>query len=116
MRISDWSSDVCSSDLKPGKKTSARSAAAARALLICWRTLPYWGQFGRPLRLLWSIYDQVLSLVAFARHCCFPPDDRSSLRRARQERGGAGKGDGGRQGHFPGGAAQSRSGERRVGK
>src|SRR3546814_9750251 len=86
MRISDWSSDVCSSDLKPGKKTSARSAAAARALLICWRTLPYWGQFGRPLRLLWSIYDQVLSLVAFARHCCFPPDDRSSLRRARQER------------------------------
>src|SRR3546814_1782486 len=88
MRISDWSSDVCSSDL------SARSAAAARALLICWRTLPYWGQFGRPLRLLWSIYDQVLSLVAFARHCCFPPDDRSSLRRARQERGGAGKGDG----------------------
>src|SRR3546814_13807703 len=100
MRISDWSSDVCSSDLEPGKKTSARSAAAARALLICWRTLPYWGQFGRPLRLLWSIYDQVLSLVAFARHCCFPPDDRSSLRRARQERGGAGK----------------RSEERRVGK
>src|SRR3546814_12531033 len=78
---------------------------------MCWRTLPYWGQFGRPLRLLWSIYDQVLSLVAFARHCCFPPDDRSSLRRARQERGGAGNGDGGRQGQFPGGAARSCRGE-----
>src|SRR3546814_1682887 len=38
MRISDWSSDVCSSDLQAGADQIAHEAARRQALLLQWAT------------------------------------------------------------------------------
>src|SRR3546814_9411228 len=58
MRISDWSSDVCSSDLPRGY--AALRAAAERDPLIEWDTHPLEGFESTPIASLCARYDLVV--------------------------------------------------------
>src|SRR3546814_1857599 len=85
MRISDWSSDVCSSDLiKEAKSLRGRAAAVAQTL-AAWRERKA-SEVDRPVRYL--LAD--LALVSMAQR---PPKDEADLRRVRGLDAGKRQGD-----------------------
>src|SRR3546814_11379257 len=64
MLISDWSSDVCSSDLRTSEATRHRDGYGSPALILQPFTLIDQKQFSQELQFLGSVFDDRVSYIA----------------------------------------------------
>src|SRR3546814_13993839 len=64
MLISDWSSDVCSSDLRTSEATRHRDGDGSPALILQPFTLIDQKQFSQELQFLGSVFDDRVSYIA----------------------------------------------------